>query len=220
MREPFPTKECLDRLYGHSWSEPQIHSAEVGTLPEERATSVLAALQKVVPLDGRIVDFGAGRGTLTRVLRSHGLAAVAVEPYGLASLQQTGIGGVTTLDQVDDPIQGIISLEVVEHLREPWRFFAEARRRLDGDGWLFVTTPNVEGLNARVTRDRWREFHKAGHVVLFTHAALTRQLVDAGFSDVRHVAVPPSARSGAARLRQRALQRLGLGGGVEILARP
>ena len=49
----------------------------------------------------------------------------------------------------------IISLHMVEHLREPERFLKEAFRVLRPGGVLVLATPNPEGVGARVMGARW-----------------------------------------------------------------
>ncbi|MFB6200869.1 MAG: methyltransferase domain-containing protein [Halorhabdus sp.] len=41
----------------------------------------------------------------------------------------------------DGVARGIVASHVVEHLEDPWHFFAEARRVLKPGGWLEITVP-------------------------------------------------------------------------------
>jgi 2-polyprenyl-3-methyl-5-hydroxy-6-metoxy-1,4-benzoquinol methylase len=217
---PFPEPDALDDLYDRSWSDPDANTAEVGSLPDERAAAVVRVLRARVGLRGHIVDFGAGSGALSRVLHDAGSEVTAVEPYGFERLVGSTFPVARQLDEVAGQIDGIVALEVLEHLREPWDVVRALRARLAPSGWLYVTTPNVAGLNARLRRSSWRELTKAGHIVLFTPRSLSRILRDAGYTRIERVPVPPTTGSAARRSVQSLLQLTRLDGGVHLLAHP
>jgi SAM-dependent methyltransferase len=85
----------------------------------------------------------------TQTARSHFVQATAIEiPFS-----------DTTFDLV-------IALHLVEHLPQPERFFAEARRVLRGKGLLMIATPNPKGIGARLMGERWAEWQDESHINL------------------------------------------------------
>jgi hypothetical protein len=93
------------------------------------------------------------------------------------------------------------------------------RRKLRRGGRIFVTTPNLRGLRARVEGGNWREASKKFHVVLFDFSSLRALLHSAGFKRVRRIRFSPVQRKGFAfHIGARALQVTGLAGTVCLVA--
>lgn len=184
-KHPTPSQDELHQLYNMSWSEPDRYRSETGGLRAERARLTCNFLTRVAPLTGRVLDYGAGQGHLSAEIMRLGAEVTAVDPYSHASLRAMGIDAHADLDAViERRFDGIVISEVIEHLREPWHFLREARSMLSEGGWLYLTTPNARGLNARLSGPRWRELQKQGHLVLFTATGLERMLADAGFETI------------------------------------
>lgn len=224
LKQPLPSEAELQALYTASWQAPESHQADTGATDAAIAaqfTGLLAAALGRRDFAGlRVLDFGAGGGALTRALGAEGAVAVALDPYSAPRLRAEGVAAVASLAELDPaPFDGICALEVVEHLREPWVFLGQLHRRLVPGGWLLVTTPNPEGLNARLTGGRWREAVKDGHILFMGSATLRRMLLQAGFARVERphwrirFAVDPLTRA-----YQEALQALRLDGGLRLLA--
>jgi SAM-dependent methyltransferase len=123
-----------------------------------------------------VLDAGAGFGAFTEVLVQHGYRAVGLEikpgnfRYPLAPHL------VVDLDQglpiTSSSLDGIVAIEIVEHLERPLFFIREAARCLRMGGWMVITTPNVLSLGSRL------EFLVRGHVSGFC---------DAEFKDNGHI---------------------------------
>lgn len=120
-------------------------------------------------------------------LAESGAIACAVEPYGFDQL--TASGKVVFRDLADIPPQlrfdGIVCMDVVEHLITPWQTLRQLYDRLNPGGWLVVSTPNPKGLTARLMGSKWRELANAGHIMFLSHAVIKRMLYFVGFSVVK-----------------------------------
>ena len=226
FRLPFPDEAELTQLYQTSWSCVEEHVDETGGTNPIFARQVVSAVVRELgrqDLSGqRILDFGAGRGGVSAALREQGAEVTAVEPYGYAQLQEFGVPVFRTLDELPEKLafDGVIVMEVIEHLREPRDLLRQLSRRLKAGGWLFATTPNPRGLTARLYGQRWSSASNAGHIVFFTRRTLHRVLAEIGFAKVaqpRWVLRLP--RSGLPRsLVQNVLQRSRLDGSLRFLA--
>ena len=88
-----------------------------------------------------------------------GAKLVAVEPFGYKFLAERGISVYRDLTHLPDELtfDGIVSLETIEHLRDPGGVLAGLYKRLSPGGWLLITTPNAAGLPARLMGQHWRE---------------------------------------------------------------
>ena len=72
----------------------------------------------------------------------------------------------TTLPFPPDSFDAITCIQVVEHMTHHELFFKEAFAGLTSGGVLIVTTPNPEGLAARVLGEKWQGIHPGEHISL------------------------------------------------------
>jgi 2-polyprenyl-3-methyl-5-hydroxy-6-metoxy-1,4-benzoquinol methylase len=72
---------------------------------------------------------------------------------------------------------------LIEHVPDPPGFLAEVRRILSPGGAALITTPNIDGFQARLFGKGWRSAI-ADHLVLFSKKTLKNLLHRSGF-DVR-----------------------------------
>ena len=226
FRYPFPTTAALSYLYTTSWLSPDENKAETGATEVNSARSLVKFLTRSIGstnLSGkRILDFGAGRGAMTLALRQKGAQVVAVEPFGYECLAKLGVPTYRDLTELprEARFDGIVSLEVLEHLPEPRRTLLDLHRHLEPGGWLFVTTPNAAGIPAKLRGERWREAVRPGHVLFFTPLTLKSLLLETGF---RRVERPRSPVRYTGRMQPRTLlnfmmQFVLLDGGLRVLA--
>jgi 2-polyprenyl-3-methyl-5-hydroxy-6-metoxy-1,4-benzoquinol methylase len=90
---------------------------------------------------------------------------------------------VGTLEQArfPDASFGLVHFShLIEHLPNPAGFLREVHRILRPEGYAVVTTPNIDGLQARLFRERWRSAI-SDHLCLFSRKTLRRLLSDSGF---------------------------------------
>lgn len=226
FRDPYPEESELANYYREGWKEPEQNTVETGATDEAVARCLVDSLTNTLGVTGlsglRILDFGAGRGAMTFELMKRGARLAAVEPFGYQFLAERGIAVYRDLADLPDgsSFDGIVSLEVIEHLRDPGRVLAGLYERLSPGGWLLITTPNAAGFPARLMRQRWREAARPGHIVFFTPAALARILKKNGFSRVQrqrwHVRYPEASPLRA--LLHVGMQKLAIDGGLRMVA--
>ncbi len=83
-----------------------------------------------------------------------------------------------------DPSYDAVTLfEVIEHFRRPQAYLDAARRLLRPGGWVYLTTPNFDGLSRRLLGGRWRVMAPE-HLAYYSPRALRRALARAGFVDI------------------------------------
>lgn len=176
-----------------------------------------AALRLVEP--GRaLLDAGCGRGAVAAAL-----AERFGEVYGLdadeQSLAVAARRGVQTarLDLDREPLpfpearfDAVLSLEVIEHVRDPAAYIRELARVLEPGGRLYVSTPNVRFLGysgqlllrgrfplTSLDQDGWQ----GGHIHFFTSADLEQLLRASGFDEVVDHGVTLSSTRRSLRFR-------------------
>jgi 2-polyprenyl-3-methyl-5-hydroxy-6-metoxy-1,4-benzoquinol methylase len=134
------------------------------------------------------LDVGCATGMLVRHMRDLGWDARGVEiceesaRYGI---EKRGVPiDIGTLEEAAYP-DGAFSVvhfsHVIEHVPDPRAMLREVRRILAADGLALITTPNVNGFQARLLRDRWRSAI-ADHLTLFSKRTLCRLFSETGFA--------------------------------------
>lgn len=216
------TRGELERYYRDAFcSEEGAMRATSPEIASQYTRLIEQAAEDLVWRRSRILDYGAGEGYLTARLKELGAEVVAVEPYGTPPVAADGTTAYRSLDELDDeePFDGIVMTEVIEHLSDPLEVVRKLRSLLRNDGWCFVTTPNVESLKSRLLRGRWSERRKRGHLYLFSQHGLERGLRQAGFERVTSCRGTVSFSSSKGRsLLQRLLQRMRLDGQLRVMA--
>jgi 2-polyprenyl-3-methyl-5-hydroxy-6-metoxy-1,4-benzoquinol methylase len=215
----------LENLYRGSWADdPGVHTEATGATDSMLAGMYLARLARSLgrkDLRGlRILDFGAGRGAMLAALREAGTDAIGVEPYGFDYLRSAGFAVHPEIESLPRGISfdGIICVDVVEHLPKAGDDLAALRSRLAENGWIYLSTPNAAGIKARILRDRWSEARNPGHLLLFTPCTMAFALERSGYRRVRRLKwFIDYRRNPAASLLHRILQTLWMDGELRYL---
>ncbi len=88
----------------------------------------------------------------------------------------------------------ILMLNLIEHVQDPRAVLARMRRLLSADGRVFLKTPNLDSLDARIFRHaNWAGYHCPRHWVLFTRETFVALAAEAGFqvADFRYTQGAP-----------------------------
>jgi len=193
FRNPLPVKEELDLYYEKDYSDENIKK---GTTRQAGTTILLAEryiknLQKELRLDFakiRALDFGAGLGSISTVLKEKGAEVIAVEKNEKAQkfIRAKGINVLHNIPALPpDAFDLLICIDVVEHLREPWLILRQLYSLLKPGGFLYLSTLNREGFNALMTRGKWREIIKPTHLYFFNSVSLKKILYSSGFTEIK-----------------------------------
>jgi 2-polyprenyl-3-methyl-5-hydroxy-6-metoxy-1,4-benzoquinol methylase len=102
---------------------------------------------------GLILDAAAGDGYVTRKMIEMGFQVVSAdrsfdEPHRLPRPVEIDLNGA--LPFPDGYFDGIVSVETIEHLENPWCFVRELSRITRTGGFIIITSPNVENLQSRL----------------------------------------------------------------------
>ncbi len=189
FRYPLPLENRIIELYEKSWTSPSECRSETGGTELSLARSYARKLADALELPDfgglRILDFGAGRGDALTALSELGADVYGVEPFGYQRLVDKGFKVFRTLDEIPEQFtfDGIITMDVVEHLRSPWDEINRFGRMLNEGGFIYISTPNADSLRAKIEGENWREALRPGHFVLFTGDSLETVLDRAGYEN-------------------------------------
>ncbi len=163
-------------------------------------------------LTGRVVrpraflDVGCATGMLLAWMREKGWTVQGVDLCRESARHGTASRGVPiftgTLEEAGFTA-GSFSVahfsHLIEHVPDPRGFMAEVRRILAPGGFVVVTTPNIDGFQARLFREGWRSAIP-DHLTLFSRRTLGRLLEESGFAVRRIVTWGGLARGTAPRI--------------------
>lgn len=136
---------------------------------------------------GALLDLGCGPGTFSSAARARGWSTVGVElnPRSVAECRSAGLEVLCeefpSASLAGRRFDAVVMNDFLEHLGDPVGALREARRLLAPGGVLFVTTPDVGSLLARVAAGRWLHLKPNEHLVYFDRRTLAAALERAGF---------------------------------------
>jgi 2-polyprenyl-3-methyl-5-hydroxy-6-metoxy-1,4-benzoquinol methylase len=185
-------------------TSPDLHERRMSAARASRGTSgdpiYAAALTATRGMDltGRVLEFGAGTGTLIARLLADGCSRTLIgadllpRPDGLPShidWMQADLNA--PLPCADASFDVVISTEVIEHLENPRAMFRELARLLRPGGELLLTTPNQESIRSLASLIV-RGHHVAfldesypAHLTALVRRDLERLCQEAGFESPR-----------------------------------
>jgi 2-polyprenyl-3-methyl-5-hydroxy-6-metoxy-1,4-benzoquinol methylase len=110
---------------------------------------------------------------------------------------------------------------LIEHVPDPRGFLREVRRILKKDGFVVITTPNIEGFQARLFKERWRSAI-ADHLTLFSIKTMRRLLEEERYT-IRQTVTWGGLAAGTApwfikRPMDKLAKRIGIGDVMLFLA--
>lgn len=162
----------IDKLYEESWQKPEANIEKTGGTSLKLARIYTEYLLRDLRLNNfankRILDFGAGRGSFSEALSEAGAEIFLFEPYGYDYLNSKGYKVFRDLAEIPESLKfdGIVSIDVMEHLEAPWSDLVKISLYVKEGGWIFLATPNSGSLNSIVNKHKWRELQNPSHLTM------------------------------------------------------
>jgi len=136
----------------------------------------------------RLLDIGCGTGWITAQYARCGMIVEGLESSGVRSGHAMRYPEITvhqvsleTFIPADGGAYDVIVLRhVLEHFEDPVSRLRKIRSLLKPGGVLFLVVPNLDGIGARVFKERW-DWVLPWHWQFFTPASLRRLLEKEGF---------------------------------------
>jgi len=170
------------------------HKIRYENTPDTVLRQMFLQLQSHIGMLGGLgmLDYGCGRGVLSRIGQEFGLITAGTEPDPNARTVAAAIPRMSVYPNVaalreakpTEQYDLIILWTVIEHLRHPWSDLEQLRGLLRPGGRLLVSTMNIWCLRARLERERWENYENPTHFYYFDRKSLNRVLRAAGFTEV------------------------------------
>lgn len=139
--------------------------------------------------DKAILDIGCGTGDFLKVAQQEGwcisgteLAKDAVERARQKLGNCVFQGDIASVSLPHLSYNLITSYHVIEHLLDPVKQLQQCYRLLSAKGALFLETPNINSMGARIRGAEWSHIIPPEHIVYFSPSSLRYTLHKAGFN--------------------------------------
>ncbi len=153
----------------------------------------------------RFLDIGCATGLLLNHMKYKGWKATGVEickrsaEYARKKFGLDVFIGTLEEAQFPDNYFNVIHLShLIEHVPDPKALLLEVRRILKIEGHVILTTPNVDGFQARFSRQEWRSAIP-DHIYLFAKRTMKKLLSDLHFHIISQISwggIPVGKRPG------------------------
>lgn len=182
---PLPSERELHRYYSKfDYSEPK--SAEEAIRKDARRS--LYIIERFSNKNGGLLDVGCGRGYFLHEARSRGWTCYGIDysqkavSYGRnvlrLDLQKADIFTYKTTKKFDV----IILSQVIEHTSKPRVILEKCYKLLHHGGIIYIATPNIESISARVMKENFDHLIPPEHLGYFSKNTLTLLLKQIGFN--------------------------------------
>ncbi len=194
--EVYPEYEKADaEIYSYEYFRDAV---EKNPRRERVFAELLVELESVLNGKGRLLDIGAGEGTLIKVANERGWEAEGTElssvmiKYIREDLGFTIHQGI--LEDISLPaasFDAIVLNHVLEHVKNPKTTLEKVGELLRPDGLVRIEIPNLASLSShlkscqskmRLKKNPWKHYSTDHHFWFFTPVSLTRTLETAGLS--------------------------------------
>jgi 2-polyprenyl-3-methyl-5-hydroxy-6-metoxy-1,4-benzoquinol methylase len=231
FQNPQPVFDDLKFRYGQNYFEYELRNEENFFNLMKLGLQDIRFFERTSALDrgGKFLDVGCATGMLLGYMRERGWNVQGVElcresaEHGMRARNIDIFVG--TLEQAgfpDSSFSVVHFSHLIEHVPDPKAFFLEIRRILVPGGYVVVVTPNINGLQARLFRERWRSAI-ADHLTLFSKTTLRRMLCCTGYQVLQTVTWGGLAKGSVPAVVKRPVdflaKRTGFGDVVLMLAR-
>jgi SAM-dependent methyltransferase len=130
--------------------------------------------------DINIVDFGAGIGTFSEILRERGFNVTCIEtdPEQLNTIKGKNFEAYETILALEDSqINNVVSYNVFEHIPNDDEIFAQIYQKMAKGGKFFIFVPACQNLYSEFDK-------KLGHFRRYELAELSEKVESCGFKIV------------------------------------
>jgi len=188
--DPLPSEKELDEYYNSSYQLPVPKTSMLS----QKWKQHIKCIEKYCT-SGNILDIGCSYGQFLAAAQERGWNAWGIELSHAAASYARKTHNLQNISNADlrhsnlpaDFFQAITAWHVIEHDPQPASFLESAHQLLAKNGCLFLTTPNLRSLMAKVCREDWEWIVPPAHLFYFSISNLSGLLKKHGFNLVKTI---------------------------------
>lgn len=145
---------------------------------------------KVVNKD-RMLDVGSALGdslTEAKKLGWKNVYGVELSAYAASESRKRGLniktGDLKSAKFPSNYFDAVTLQDVIEHVQKPITEMAEIYRVLKPEGFVFLVTPDMSGIWAKLLGSLWYHYKPGEHIMYFSQKSLSKVLSGAGFKNI------------------------------------
>jgi 2-polyprenyl-3-methyl-5-hydroxy-6-metoxy-1,4-benzoquinol methylase len=149
-------------------------------------------INKKVTIKDKMLDVGSALGDSLVEARKLGwknLYGVELSDYAAGEARKKklkiNVGTIHSAGFPDNYFDAVTIQDVIEHVRDPRYELKEVFRIMKPGGCIFVVTPDVGGIWAKILGRLWYHYKPGEHIMYFTQNSLSLALCSAGFKNVK-----------------------------------
>lgn len=184
---PYPDKNVTEKFY-RSFDYKDSSSAEKVIRSDSKRS--LEIIDQFIERKGELLDVGCGRGYFLDEARRLGWNTYGVDSSKLTidfakRVLRLNVFRSDIFSFQPEKSFDLISLnQVVEHFANPEILINQCGKHLKRGGLLYIATPNVESISARVLKDNFDHYIPPEHLGYFSRRTLKRLLEKLDFKVV------------------------------------
>lgn len=179
--EPLPDDQVLKKYYSREyWHEDDTPGSKyLNLLFTLRMSGVLQELKRLIPANGRILDWGAGDGSFVRLLNKKGFNSFGIDSFSPACDEKK----IFTSTIHNTPFSSqffdcITSFHVLEHLKDLKGSVRSAFNLLKPGGIFVCEVPNISSFQYKLFGKKWQPLEIPFHVNHFSPDTLSKLFID------------------------------------------
>lgn len=181
---PIPYQKEIDEFYSKFDYKDSLLAEKVIRSDAKRSLGIISKYVKTV---GGLLDVGCGRGYFLDEAKklgwkTHGIdASELVTDYARSKLHLDVFRGDIFSFQITQAFDLITLNQVIEHFVNPEELINQCDKHLVKGGLLYIATPNVESVSARVLKDNFDHYIPPEHLSYFNQRTLKKLLEKLGY---------------------------------------
>ena len=180
-------EEELSKLYNRNVISPYDYYIETSDDDKRTFEKRLNLIEKYTKR-GRLLDVGCATGTFSSVAKKRGWEVCGIDINEKSAKYckeilgiDVQIGSFEAVETPKDFFDLVVMSDLLEHISSPTSALEKANGTMKVGGIIFIVTPKIDSVMARVSRKRWLHLKPNEHLYYFSSKTIFKMLEKTGF---------------------------------------